>query len=65
MPRRLCLDENLRAKEARKEKTGFATILYPSHGPLRFVTSHSPFALASIRNHAKNEAPEEEAEFAF
>ena len=33
---------------------------YLSHGPLR-VTSHSRFALASLRNHAKNEAPEEEA----
>ena len=31
------------------------------NGPLHFVTSHSPFALASFRNHAKNEAPEEEA----
>ena len=31
------------------------------NGPLHFVTSHSRFALASFRNHAKNEAPEEEA----
>ena len=28
-------------------------------GPLRFVTSHSRFALASLRNHARNDAPEE------
>ena len=35
----------------------FASLLYPSNGPLRFVTSHSRFALASMRNHAKNEAP--------
>ena len=26
---------------------------------LRFVTSHSRFSLASLRNHAKNGAPEE------
>ena len=36
-------------------------LLISSHGPLRFVTSHSRFAPASMRNHAKNEAPEEEA----
>ena len=28
---------------------------------MHFVTSHSRFALSSFRNHAKNEAPEEEA----
>ena len=58
------LKENLRAKEGGKEQTGetrFASLLSPSHGPLRFVTSHSRFALASMRNHAKNEAPEDEA----
>ena len=33
--------------------------LYPSHGPLRFITSHSFCARLC---HAKNEAPEEEAE---
>ena len=32
--------------------------LYPSHGSLRFITSHSFPARLS---HAKNEAPEEEA----
>ena len=32
--------------------------LYPSHGPLRFITSHSFRARLC---HAKNEAPEEEA----
>ena len=58
------LDENLRAKEGGKEQrceTRFASLLYPSHGPLRFVLSHSRFALASMRNQAKNGAPEEEA----
>ena len=43
----LSLDENMRAKEGGKETTGFACRLYPSHGPLRFITSHSRFALAS------------------
>ena len=41
------LDENMRAKEGGKETTGFAYRLYPSHGPLLFITSHSRFALAS------------------
>ena len=62
VPRSLSLDENLRAKEGGKEQRGetrFASLLYPSHGPLRFVLSHSRFALASIRNQAKNGAPEE------
>ena len=38
-----------------------ASLLYPSHGLLHFFTSHSRFVLASMRNHVKNEAPEEEA----
>ena len=36
----------------------FASRLYPSHGPLRFITSHSFRARLC---HAKNEAPEEQA----
>ena len=36
-----------------------------SHGSLGFLTRHSRFALALIRNHAKNEAPEEEAGMAW
>ena len=54
---------NLRAKETGKKKTGeVLRVLSPSHGPLRFITSHSRFALAFIRDQAaKNEAPEEEA----
>ena len=39
----------LRAKEGGKDKKGFASFLSPSHGPLRFVTSHSRFALADVR----------------
>ena len=39
----------LRAKEGGKEKTGLVSIFSPSHGPLRFVTSHSRFALADVR----------------
>ena len=41
---------DVRAKEGGKETT--------SHGPLRFITSHSFRARLC---HAKNEAPEEEA----
>ena len=36
----------------------FASRLYPSHGPLRFITSH---LFRARLCHAKNEAPEEEA----
>ena len=47
-----------RKKRARRRSN---SLLSPSHGPLRVVTSHSRFALASLRNHAKKEEPEEEA----
>ena len=56
VPRRLSFDENLRAKEGGKEATGktrFACRLYLSHGPLRFITSHSRFALASAMRKTK------------
>ena len=56
VPRRLSLDENVRAKEGGKETTGetcFACSLYPSHGPLRCITSHSRFALASTMQKTK------------
>ena len=53
VPRRLSFDENVRAKEGGKEKTGFACRLYPSHGPLQFITSHSRFALASAKRKTK------------
>ena len=45
-----------RARKGRRE--GDNGRLYPSHGPLRFITSHSFRARIC---HAKNEAPEEEA----
>ena len=51
VPRRLSLDENVRAKEGGKETTG-EWRLYPSHGHLRFITSHSRFALASSKRSA-------------
>ena len=38
------LDENVSAKEDGKD---------PSHGPLRFITSHSRFALASTTRKTK------------
>ena len=48
--RRFSLDENLGVKEGGKEKTGFAFPLFPTHGPLHFVFSHSRFSFASMRN---------------
>ena len=53
VPRRLSFDENVCSKEGGKETTGFACRLYPSHGPLRFITSHSRFALASAMREMK------------
>ena len=53
----LSLDENVRAKEGGKETTGqtrFACRLYPSHGPLRFITSHLRFAHASTMRKTKS-----------
>ena len=47
------------ARKGRREGEGFACRLYPSHGSLRFITSHSFRARLC---HAKNEAPEEEAD---
>ena len=41
----LSLDENVRAKEGGKGTKGE---MYPSDGPLRFITSHSRFSLAII-----------------
>ena len=48
------------------EEMCLSTASYPPRrlsldGPLHFVTSHSRFALASMRNHVENEAPKEEA----
>ena len=40
-PRRLFLDENVFAKTEGKEKKDVASLLSPSHGPLRYATSHS------------------------
>ena len=41
----LSFDEKVRAKEGGKETKGE---MYPSLGPLRFITSHSLFSLAII-----------------
>ena len=73
VPRRLSLSFSLTMKICAQRKAGRrkrARLASPpfftaSHGSLRFVTSYSRFALASIRNHAKNEAPEEEAGIAW
>ena len=47
-----------KAGRRQRARRRFACRLYPSHGPLRFITSHSFRARLC---HAKNEAPEEEA----
>ena len=52
VPRRLSFDENVRAKEGRKETTGVCR-LYPSHSPLWFITTLSRFALASVKRKPK------------
>lgn len=61
VPIRLSIDVNLRAKKGGKKKTGETLPLFflaPSLGPLRFVTSHSRFALAYARDKSvENEAP--------
>ena len=46
-PRRLFLDENVCAKKGGKEKKDVASLLSPSHGPLRYATSHSRFTRVS------------------
>ena len=53
VPRRLSLDENVRAKEGGKETSA------PFHGSLQFITSRSPLPLTA----SKSEAPEEEAAY--
>ena len=43
------------ARKGRRQRARrrFARRLYPSHGPLRFITSHSRFALASCMRKTK------------
>ena len=48
-----------KAGRRQRARRRFACRLYPSHGPLRFITSHSFRARLCD---AKNEAPEEEAD---
>lgn len=61
-PWRLSVDVSLRAKAGRKK--GFASSLSLSHGPLRFVTSHSHIARAYVRDQSaqKQEAPRKKQE---
>ena len=46
-----------KAGRRQRARRRFACRLYPSHGPLRFITSH---LFRARLCHAKNEAPEEE-----
>ena len=45
---KICTQRKMGRRKGAKWR--FACLLRPSHGPLRFVTSHSRFALASMRN---------------
>ena len=47
-----------KAGRRQRARRRFACRLYPSHGPLRFITS---YLFRARLCHAKNEAPEEEA----
>ena len=42
-----------KAGRRQRARRRFACCLYPSHGPLRFITSHSRFALASAMRKTK------------
>ena len=57
VPWRLSLSMKMCAqrKAGRRQRASwrFACRLYPSHGPLRFITSHSRFALASTMRKTK------------
>ena len=50
VPRRLSLSMKMYAQR----KAGRRQRLYPCHGPLRFITSHSRFALASTMRKTKH-----------
>ena len=56
-PRRLSLSMKMcaqrKAGRRQRARRRFAGRLYPSHGPLRFITSHSCFALASTTRKTK------------
>ena len=57
VPRRLSLSMKICAqRKAGRRKRANTSLVSPSHGPLRFVTSHRRFPLASMWN--KYEAPE-------
>ena len=55
---KMCAQSKAGRRQRARSGRRFACRLYPSHGPLRFITSHSFRARLC---HAKNEAPEEEA----
>ena len=62
VPRRLSLDENVRAKEGGKETTGETALRPPSVPfPWSLAVHHQSFAFRARLYDEKNEAPEEEA----
>ena len=62
VPRRLSLDENVRAKEGGKETTGETALRLPSVPfPWSLAVHHQSLAFRARLYDEKNEAPEEEA----
>ena len=62
VPRRLSLDENVRAKEGGKETTGETALHLPSVPfPWSLAVHHQSLAFCARLYDEKNEAPEEEA----
>ena len=62
VPRRFSLDENVRAKEGGKERTGETALGLPSVPfPWSLAVHHQLFAFRARLYDEKNEAPEEEA----
>ena len=62
VPRRLSLDENVRAKEGGKETTGETALRLPSIPfPWSLAVHHQSLAFRARLYDKKNEAPEEEA----
>ena len=62
VPRRLSLDENVRAKEGGKETTGETSLRLPSIPfPWSLAVHRQSLAFRACLYDEKNEAPEEEA----
>ena len=66
VPRRLSIDENVRAKEGGKETTGETVLRVPSVPfPWSLAVHHQSLAFRARLYDEKNQAPEEEAGIAL